>query len=243
MLGFEIKTFTEFIKLTTDQYIIDKLEYKEYYYKLIYIFFYYLGVQREIIHIFQNIDEKNYILYLIETIKYRERQYGIVRNIIFEKGRNILAHPLTMKRFENYYERIYYNLSKIKILEYFDNFIEYKIYYDKIIDTYIVIYIPQKNIYNNNKNEFYIFLEKFTLNIQNVQNNLDSRIVLFNILSECLKNLDEYKKTHNNIELKKEYIILFYYILIFLMPFKLGTASIAEIALYSLWKYYIGTEL
>ena len=81
--------------------------------------------------------------------------------------------------------------------------------------------------------------------IYNISNTLESRIILFNILSECLEYLD-YNKNKNsqyNIESKKEKIILFYYILIFLMPFDLGTASISEMALYSLWKYYIGTEV
>ena len=58
-----------------------------------------------------------------------------------------------------------------------------------------------------------------------------------NILSEL--NIENAE----NIERKKKYIILFYYSLIFLMPFSLGTASIAEILFYSLWKYYIGNDI
>jgi hypothetical protein len=82
-----------------------------------------------------------------------------------------------------------------------------------------------------------------------------------NILNLSLINLDKiYNKLNgrNNINKinrinvinrvteinkMKYYILLFYYIVILLMPFNLGTASIAEIVLYSLWEYYIRNEI
>ena len=42
---------------------------------------------------------------------------------------------------------------------------------------------------------------------------------------------------------KKELIMRFYYVIIFLMPFKLGTASIAEMMLYSLYQYYLDKKV
>ena len=47
---------------------------------------------------------------------------------------------------------------------------------------------------------------------------------------------------NSNKDTKKEritYILVFYYLFILLMPFERGTASIAEMAFYSLWDTYI----
>ena len=71
----------------------------------------------------------------------------------------------------------------------------------------------------------------------------------YNILVIVLYKLDKYFnqfKKEPNIGIKnnmKYLIILFYYNIILLMPFELGTASIAEMVLYSLWKCYIGTDI
>ena len=62
--------------------------------------------------------------------------------------------------------------------------------------------------------------------------NLTNRLYLLDILSYILHLLDRNISTHISI-------LLFYYILIFLMPFTAGTATIAEIALYSLLEKYI----
>ena len=91
----------------------------------------------------------------------------------------------------------------------------------------------------------------------NISLKINDRLYYLNVMSKILFKLDENKKQIINIEKQKEYIekqkeyiekqkeyiVAFYYLLILLMPFLRGTASIAEMSLYSLWKYYIGTSL
>lgn len=81
----------------------------------------------------------------------------------------------------------------------------------------------------------------------NVSTKLESRIYFLNIMSQILEELDKLKKLKLNIsihsKLIKKYILMFYYIFIMLMPFHGGTASIAEMALYSLWEYYLEEDL
>jgi len=61
---------------------------------------------------------------------------------------------------------------------------------------------------------------------------------ILNILIYCLKLLKE----SNRIEKKIEIIVVFYYLFIYLMPFILGTSSISEISLYTLWNTYINID-
>jgi hypothetical protein len=86
---------------------------------------------------------------------------------------------------------------------------------------------------NGNYPENYpeINIKKITL-----KNKCDTFILIF----ENFKSLDTEVMT---ISQKKKCIIKIYYYIIILMPFQLGTASIAEMFLYSLWKFYIGENL
>jgi len=61
---------------------------------------------------------------------------------------------------------------------------------------------------------------------------------ILNILIYCLRSLKE----NNRIQKKIEIIVVFYYLFIYLMPFLLGTSSISEIALYTLWNTYINID-
>lgn len=58
---------------------------------------------------------------------------------------------------------------------------------------------------------------------------------ILNILTYCLILL----RHKINIEKKKEIITVFYYLMIYYMPFSLGTSSISEMSLYTLWNTYI----
>ena len=258
------------IKITINNKIRKELKFKEYYYKLIYIFFYYLGFQRQIIHMLQeNFNNSSFRNYIKDR-----KKFGILNNDIFIfDGSLIMDHPLLMPRFENYYDRLTYNLNKlsnelhnIKIYLVFPRDLVY--FYEESKNIFILI-----NYFPNDLSVSYI---------SNKTNNLESRIYLLNLLCYCLKRLDELKNYQDNlslnvsvnrpnqtnfnffnvkninsnpqssnrnlnydtnISLRKDYILLFYYVFIFLMAFMSGTASIAEIGLYSLWKFYIGENL
>lgn len=142
-----------------------------------------------------------------------KRQYGILNNVIFKKKPLSIIHHLYMKRFENYYKRIYYNISNIINVTNYSYIIEYKIYYKDFKNSYILIFMPLESIYSNkSKNNFKQYLINHNSCISNNFDTLDSRIILFNILSECLEYLDINKNSQNNIELKKKnYIILLYF--------------------------------
>jgi len=80
-------------------------------------------------------------------------------------------------------------------------------------------------------------------NYDNYKNNI---CILLIILSYCL-NLLKFKDIRDTIFLTiendmdkiKKIIIIFYYLFIYLMIFKYGTASIAEISLFTLWDTYV----
>jgi hypothetical protein len=54
-----------------------------------------------------------------------------------------------------------------------------------------------------------------------------------------IKNNKKEDKRNESIK----YILFFYYLFIILMPFELGTASISEMSIYSMWKYYLNEDL
>jgi hypothetical protein len=117
-----------------------------------------------------------------------------------------------------------YLIEKNNSVNIFKMFIDY---YDK----------NENNNLNNNMTHIKNFLDNTTIG-----NNVVNQNYNFNLLTICLQKLDELNK-NNNINDMKYYIILFYYNIILLMPFSLGTASIAEMVLYSLWKYYIRNDI
>jgi len=85
--------------------------------------------------------------------------------------------------------------------------------------------------------------KKINNEVSSLGNFCDSSIYKFYLLNILSFYLNRLNNKDNNITDNKEYIIKFYYTLIFLMPFQLGTASISEIMLFSLWKKYIGYDL
>ena len=118
-------------------------------------------------------------------------------------------------------------------------------FYKKINkNIYIKIYL--KTIIVNNK---IIGFNNLKSDIANDSLDLTSRLEFLNIISYCLGmlvNIEVETDSNNSQTLnlqRKEYIIIIYYLIIFIMPFQLGTAAIAEIFLYSLWKKYIGKSI
>jgi hypothetical protein len=251
--------------------IID-IDNKPYYSKIIYILFFYLGIQRQIIYVLQNnINNLNL------------SSYGVLKHNLFRDKLFEIHHPITMKRFENYENRLINNIYKILTIKnnsieinYFSEInnnknISYEIFFNLLNNKnniltknslelgkkakYNIPFIFNKNIYissyfiiNNNK------LIKNRYHGINNMSNLEGRLYLLNIISYCLKildnnlnntrNLSETEETNKIIiDEIKEFIIIIYYLIIFIMPFTLGTASISEMFLYSLWKKYIGKKL
>jgi hypothetical protein len=73
--------------------------------------------------------------------------------------------------------------------------------------------------------------------------------IIMIILSYCLSLLKSkdirdtiFLKIKNDIDKIKKIIIIFYYLLIYLMIFSLGTASIAETSLFTLWDAYVNID-
>jgi len=204
------------------------------YKKLYYILFWYLGVTRNLINILQK-NERRFLW--LKSFFYSEfhdnvsgYRYGLVD--CFSTNLKDKIHPLKMKRFNNYKIRFIYNC-----LLYLSN--------SKIMKNYIIITIKNsedivwvKNFLNLT-NDIYYFDENLLIQ-NNYGDNFNYRI---NTLKIIIQHFDNLQTEGRNITDKKRDIISIYYYIIILMPFSLGTASIAEMFLYSLWKFYIGTRL
>ena len=236
------------------------IEKKIYFDKMLIIFFFYFGIQRNLIYLMQK-------PYLEKTFRFNSKktiptEYGYINTIFYNSGKYTLEHPLKMDRLRKYLPRILENCKTLKKnkINFVLNKRNNKIYTKNICYNFC-IYFDGINIFGNEilqKKECYMIIEYLKVNneiifdIQNVGNisklgnislTLDDRLYYLNVMSKILFKLDENKKQNINIEKQKEYIVAFYYLLILLMPFLRGTASIAEMSLYSLWKYYIGTSL
>lgn len=180
-----------------------------------------------------------------------------------------MSHPLSMTRLKNYLNRISENLNLIK--NYHINFKEeVKILRDDVINFMIFFYNnnflddSEKKTYFNIKLYHQNYEENILINIERVEQfgkkppypliyefyslgnisfSLESRKKLLGIMAKILDILDSIKNTKIE-ELKiKDCILSFYYILILLMPFELGTASIAEMILHSLWRFYLNKKI
>jgi len=201
--------------------LINRANY-QYYYKLIYILFYYAPMIRNLISRLQN---PNTITKdgIIQENPEKFTKHGIIHITFLDNGVHDIYHPLKMPRLEKYYDRIVTNL--------------------KLNNIYIIYYNKNKNVYmyaNLNKNEMNYFGNN---SLGNYSKTLEDRIEFINLLCEYLKELDRLKTNLTEEERKKELIMRFYYVIILLMPFALGTASIAEVMLYSLCEYYLGEKV
>jgi len=255
----------------------NKLSYS----KIIYILFFYLGIQRQIIYILQ---QKS----ILNGYSYQPEQYGLLSIDLFKENSGKF-HPITMKRFEIYENRLIYNMYKTLLTKNIRNPIIKNTKYDsiKITAQYLtnkdsnsfkisyLIFFNKKNIKilknnvtqnpisqtpSNSQNEInkknYINIDLrfkrdgdrdklISTEYLGISNNIspDGLLYFLNIMSFCLEELDNKLIKHLTISEIKEYIIIIYYLIIFIMPFRLGTASIAEIFLYSLWKKYVGKNI
>lgn len=267
------KYFCKLVKPLFETKNSEIIEDKNSYDKLLYIVFFYLGFQRSIIYFLQSSSlNQNSLANIKNNTTIR---YGILPKVFLLEDRYQMRHWFEMKRFDNYLERINYNImnniqymiltgSKWGERESERDLINMCIYFNVSDDR---IFLSEKykgynlNIYirvriNNKKDgsiiRFYNKINRNNINISfkdgslnNYSESLNDRLYILNIMSNILSELHILKNIEDaeNIERKKKYIILFYYSLIFLMPFSLGTASIAEISFYSLWKYYIGENI
>jgi hypothetical protein len=90
---------------------------------------------------------------------------------------------------------------------------------------------------------------KYSASFNNNMGNQNNFYIILIILSYCLHTL-KYKYIRDNILLDlsndmdkiKKIIIIFYYLFIYLMLFSMGTASIAEISLFTLWETYVNID-
>lgn len=242
-------SFKEYIASINTRYNTD---IRIYYRKFIYIVFIFLACVRFFIfYLQQNIN--------VFSISNKKKKYGVTS--LFENVPIKRTHPYTMNRFTYIYmQRIIYNLSQnieINISSINDNKkikIETSISFIPIESNNVYISNLNENIYDSiyikyrlelikkdSKIKFEIDMEKNFYYIEQVSFNLDSRLFIIDYIVHYFRQLDILHKTNinSNINEKKKYILIIYYLIIFLMPFYLGTASIAEMFLYSLWKYYI----
>ena len=140
-------------------------------------------------------------------------------------------HPLNMKRFDNYKIRLIYNYLKY-------------IGSSNISNDYITIYVIniESIVHISCTFNFINDIYSFDIN-QYITNNYKRYEYKTNTLRLIIQHFDNLQIAGININEKKRDIISIYYYIIILMPFSLGTASIAEMFLYSLWKFYIGTRI
>lgn len=203
-------------ELEKDNKINVTFSYKKFYY----ILFFYLGITRNLINILQ----KNTGMYDLECFFYGSNYKNHGFPDLFTKM-NGKVHPLIMDRFDNYILRLIYNNS---------------MYDNKKINPHCV---SASCVFFKKSNEKYGINRRFSYISTNysLAENIESRVNTLNLILELFTNLDTGIIT--TIEEKKKCIVEIYYYIMILMPFALGTASIAEMFLYSLWKFYIGTRL
>jgi len=243
-----------------DEETLENIKYKNYYYKLIYIFFCFVVNERKLIELLQSYNN------IHKVNNFYDIQHGSF-DFFISPNEYGLVHNFSMDRLKDY-SRLQHNLQLLYNLfneNENENDLDYNIneYSSKINNTIsycelkIYLILPDnflngslfssKNDYDNNKNNYLNIKFIHTSNevktniseyktkklcLGNYSLNLTNRLYLLDILSYILHLLDRNISTHISI-------LLFYYILIFLMPFTAGTATIAEIALYSLLEKYI----
>jgi hypothetical protein len=208
----------------------DKLTFS--YKKLYYILFCYLAITRNLINIIQNNGKLIWLYYFFNFKRIKSNpvfQYGLV-NVFEPMDKKI--HPLDMKRFYNYKIRLIYNYLKYKDIS--------NTRFDEI--TFYIKNIEEEIVYITCTFKFINGTYSFNHN-QHISNNYERFGYKINTLILIIKHFDNLQIEDRSISDKKRDIIGIYYYIIILMPFSLGTASIAEMFLYSLWKFYIKTRL
>ena len=192
------------------------------YKKLYYILFFYLGITRNLINILQQKTPNIRDLLCFFNDTFYDLNYGYLDLFNNINGR---THSLSMSRFDNYifrliYNNLMYNRNKIN---------------PGYVSTSCVFFKKNNEKYGLDRNNSYISTDYGS------GKNIDSRVNTLNLILELFTKLDT--EIITTVEEKKKCIVEIYYYIIILMPFNLGTASIAEMFLYSLWKFYIGTRL
>jgi hypothetical protein len=230
------------------------IENKIYFNKMLLIFFFYFGIQRNLIYLMQDPFRTDIVFYN-SIRKNFLKKFGYINKLFCGSGNYTMDHPLGIDRLKKNLSRILENCEILKNIN--NNFIIEKKYDNsKNTKTYdFRIYFDGINIFDDKileKKECYMIIQYLKIGeviyfyaskLGNFSLTIDDRLYYLNVMSKILYKLDENKKLNTNIEKQKEYIVAFYYLLILLMPFQRGTASIAEMSLYSLWKYYIGIPL
>jgi len=195
-------------------------------------------------------------------------EYGILHEDFFKEHMRF-RHPFHLARFNNYMERILHN---IKVIQKLQRNNKTKIHHIKISNkpygkyTLCTVSILSTDCMwgmqagyeywidgNNNPRIYRKKTDEGTYTYLYNFSNINCRIDTLQKLSNILSVLDKLKKSNTNNDNdneKKEKkdkmiynILYFYYMLIVLMPFIRGTASIAEIMLHSMYQYYIGKEI
>ena len=202
------------------------------YKKLYYILFCYLSIIRNLINIIQYSGNLIWLYYFFNFKRIKSNpvfQYGLVN--VFEPM-DLKIHPLKMERFDNYKIRLIYNYLKYKNIS--------SPFFDDI--TFYIKNIEEEIVYITCTFKFINGIYSFDNN-KHISNHYDRFGYKINTLILIIQHFDNLQIEGRNISDKKRDIIGVYYYIIILMPFALGTASIAEMFLYSLWKFYIGTRL
>lgn len=148
------------------------------------------------------------------------------------------------------------NSSYISIKYYtYNNIVNKFIYGFKYIGSSSPIFDSLSSIKNVKK--FSDYKRSYLINILSyclyLLENIEARLEILTLKNYYNKNKHENLYVNSNINSNrnsnrndenkiKDIIIVFYYLIIYCMPFDLGTASIAEMSLYTLWDTYINKD-
>lgn len=248
------------------------LQYESYYSKIIFVFLFYIGFQRRLVHFLQNTGNYKEISAFKNDI-----MPGKIADLFHEYEVHYMYHTFGMIRFINN-DRIKYYVKQMYAKRNIYRFIEEPIEVDGLQLTscqcMIWLHIPEDffvgsrldaRFYMNYPNSYlyiqYLLTEDkepyFTSHytqprkygLGNISLKFEDLLHLFDLLGYCLHLLDHENELEqimgNRLLLEKKLftILLFYYVYIFIMPYKEGTACIAEISMHSLLKKYLNPNI
>lgn len=248
------------------------LQYESYYSKVIFIFLFYIGFQRRLVTFLQNIDTykeisafKNDIMpgkiadmFNEYEVHYMYHTFGMVRFLNNERVKYYLKQMYAKRHIYRFIEEPI-EVDGLKLTT-----CQCMIWLNVPEDFFKGSRLDKKFYTNYQNSSLYIqylltedkepyFTSHYTqprkYGLGNISLKFEDLLHLFDLLGYCLHLLDNENELEmllgNRLLLEKKLftIMLFYYTYIFIMPYKEGTASIAEISMHSLLKKYLNPNI